>query len=282
MTTRHSTRVDRTRVGHPQENRSQQTRVPGFGSALAAEWARLTTLRSVRAAPVVCALTGAAVAALFLLTSEATTGAPVGELAAFDVVATALLGIDAAAIVVAVLIASTVASEQATGLHRIVLLAVPSRGRRLAASALVVAGGALLCGVVAALGAHGGGQVTAALTGGATSPIGAGGVARAALGTSLMAPFYGTVALAFTTATRSLVWGVSGVLGLLFLPTLVSWAPGDALAGVQRWLPGEAVHSLAGLSGEAALPPSAAGLVLVAWAVAAVGTAHLATRRGSR
>ena len=255
---------------------------PGFGAAVAAEWSRSTTLRQARPAPLVCALAGAAVAALFLLTAETTTGTPVSRMSASDVVTTSMLGVDAATFVVIVLIASLVAGEQSTGLNRIVLLAVPRRGRRLAASALVVAVGGLLCGLAAGLSAFGAGQLVSALFDGATTSFTAEGVARTVLGSTVMIPFYGAVTLACTTVARSLPGGVAGTLGLFVLPTLLGWIPGDSLDGVLRYLPGEVVHAVAGFGAEAnTLHPMAALAVLTAWAVTLVAVAHLWTRRRS-
>lgn len=255
---------------------------PGFGAALAAEWSRTTTLRQARLAPLVCALAGAGVAALFLLTAETTTGTPVSLTPALDVVSTSMLGVDAATFVVIVLVASLVAGEQATGLNRIALLAVPRRGRRLAASALVVAVGGLLCGLVAGLSAFGAGQLVSALSDGATVAFTSEGVTRTVLGSVVMVPFYGAVTLACTTVARSLPGGVVGTLGLFVLPTVLGWVPGDSLDGVLRYLPGEAVHAVAGFGAEAnTLHPVAALAVLTAWAVALVGVAHLWTRRRS-
>lgn len=257
-------------------------RKPGFGAVLAAEWSRSTTLVRTRTAPLVCALVGVAVAALFLLTAETTTGRSVSAMSALDVVTTSMLGVDAATFVVVVLVASLVAAEQSTGLNRIALLAVPRRGRRLAASALVVAGGGLLCGLAAGLGAFGAGQLVSALSDGTTSAFTSKGVARAVLGSVVMVPFYGTVTLACTTVARSLPGGVAGTLGLFVLPTLLAWIPGDSLDGVLRYLPAEAVHAVAGFgAGTDTLHPVTALAVLAGWAVVFVGAAHLWTRRRS-
>lgn len=266
----------------PDAPRSDAGRTPGFGAALAAEWTRLITLRHLRAAPVLCAVVGAAVAALFLVTAETTTGTPVSAMPAFDVVSTSMLGMDAAAIVVMVLVASLVVAEQSTGLNRVVLLAVPRRGRRLAASALAVATGALLCGLVAGASAYGAGQLVALLADGSMFSPAAEGVARVVGGSVLMAPFYGTVALALATLTRSLPGGVAAALGLLALPTVLDWFPGNAMDGVVRYLPGELMHTISGLDASPGAPHPLVGLVLlVLWVVILVGVVHLCTRRRS-
>lgn len=259
-----------------------KTRRPGFGAALAAEWSRSTTLVQARLAPVVCALVGAAVAGLFLFTAETTTGGSVSAMSALDVVTTSMLGVDAATFVVVVLVASLVAAEQSTGLNRVALLAVPRRGRRLAASALVMAAGGMLCGLAAGLSAFGAGQLVSALSDGTTISFTAPGVARIILGSVVMVPFYGTVTLACTTVARSLPGGVVGTLGLFILPTVLAWIPGDSLDGILRYLPGEAVHAVAGFgAGTDTLHPVTALAVLAAWVVAFVGAAHLWTRRRS-
>ena len=259
--------------------RGEDGRAPGFGAALAAEWTRWTTLRQSRAAPVACAATSAVVAALFLVTAETTTGVPVGSMPVLDVVTTALLGVDAAAILVVVLVSSLVATEQSTGLTRVALLAVPRRGRRLAASASAVAVGALLCGLVAGVIAYGVGQSVAVAAQGATFSPTEEGVARVVGGSVLMVPFYGTAALVFTTLTRSLPGGVAGALGLLAAPAVLDWFPGNALGGVVRYLPGELIHSISGLDvGVGAVHPLVALVLLAVWAVALVGVTHLCTR----
>ena len=92
-------------------------RKPGFGAALAAEWSRSTTLVQARLAPVLCAVVGAAVAALFLLTAETTTGGSVSAMSALDVVTTSMLGVDAATFVVMVLVASDRKSTRLNSSH---------------------------------------------------------------------------------------------------------------------------------------------------------------------
>lgn len=268
----HGTKTRGSRLSHT-------VRAPGFGAVVAAEWARSSTLPHLRAAPLVCALVGAAVATLFLVTAETTTGTRVSDMSAFDVVSTSMLGMDAAAIVVVFLVASFVTAEQSTGLNRVVLLAAPRRGRRLAASALAVAAGALLCGLASGAAAYGVGQSVAALAGGATASPTVEGVARVVGGSVLMAPFYGTVALAFATCTRSLPGGVAGALGLSALPAVLGWFPGKAMDVVSRYLPGELVHAISGLEVAPGAPcPLVALVLLTLWAVFLVGVAHLCTR----
>jgi hypothetical protein len=254
-------------------------RRPTARDTVAAEWTKLAGLprnRRTAAGAVALALL---VAALFCLTFGATTGVPLAEQPVFDVLTAGLLGVDAAALVLAVLAAAGAGGEYATGMIRTTFTATPSRGRVLVARALVAAAASWAVSLAAAVGAALVSLLVLWLSGlpawDATEPA----VWRVVLGASLMGPFYALAAVALADLTRSTGGGVAGVVALLVAPTVAGWLPGGQ--AVVPFLPGEAVHVLAGITGpgQGHASPWSALLVLAVWAVALLLPALGANRR---
>lgn len=271
-------RTERGRIGSASPD-TGTGRGAGFITALAAEWTKLTTLRSMRRAPVACAVTGGLVAAMFLLTLEATVGTPLAMQSANEVASTSVLGADAAALLIIVLTAAFATSEHGTGLIAYTLTVTPKRGRRLAAAATAVGVWGLLCGVLAALAAYAVGQAVALGAGapvvGLTDPA----TARMLAGAALMSPFYAVVALAAAEVTRSLPGGVAGALAVLVAPTLMSWVPSGALDPLLPFTPAEALHAVGGVGGPDALGPFAGLAALGAWLVVILFATRFAANR---
>ncbi|CAL9465220.1 hypothetical protein SUDANB121_02734 [Nocardiopsis dassonvillei] len=249
---------------------------PGTGAAVAAEWTKLAGLARNRRAAAGAVGLALAVAAVFCLTLEPTTGVALADQPAFDVLTAALLGADAAALVLTVLAAAAVGGEYATGMVRTTFTATPRRGRALAArSAIVVAA----AGAVALVAASGAALVSLVVLAGAGLPAWDAGdpaVWRAVAGAALMAPFHALVATAGALWSRSTAGGVVAALALLVAPTLAGWLPGGDR--VLPLLPGEALHSLAGIAGPHGPHPAAAVLVLAAWSALALFAADRAVR----
>lgn len=250
---------------------------PGAGAAVAAEWTKLAgPARNRRAAAGAVGL-ALAVAALFCLTMEPTTGVPLADRSAFDVLTAALLGADAAALVLTVLAAAAAGGEYATGMVRTTFTATPNRGRVVAARAVTVVAAA---GAVALVAATGAALVSLSVLAGAGLPAWDAAdpaVWRAVAGAALMAPFHALVATAGALWSRSTAGGVVAALAVLVAPTLAGWLPGGGL--VLPLLPGEALHSLAGVAGPDGPHPAAAALVLVAWSALVLVAADRAVRR---
>ncbi|MEU0493055.1 ABC transporter [Nocardiopsis sp. NPDC006139] len=255
----------------------RSARRAGTGAAVAAEWTKLTgSARDRRAAAAAVGL-ALAVAAVFCLTLEPTTGVPLADQPAFDVLTASLLGADAAALVLTVLAAAAVGGEYATGMIRTTFTVTPDRGRVLLARAVTVAAAA---GAVALVAAAGAALVSLLVLSGAGLPVWDAAdpaVWRAVAGAALMAPFHALVATAGALWTRSTAGGVVAALALLVAPTLAGWIPGGSL--LLPVLPGEALHSLAGIAGPDGPHPAAAALVLVAWSALVLFAADRAVRR---
>lgn len=211
-----------------------------------------TKFTSVRSLPVLAGaavLAAGAVALLFLVSLPVTQGATAAELTPAEVSGAALLGLDAAALVLIVAAASFAGSEYATGLVAPTYLLTPRRGRVLAAKAvvtLVVAAGvavfaAGLCVLVGT--AFGGAFDLRPVAGAALTPV-----------------FFALVALLVATALRSTGGGVVAALVLLALPTVLGWIPGVEV--LVPLLPTAALHAVAGTAGGGAVPGA---LSLLAW-----------------
>lgn len=213
-----------------------------------------TKFRTVRSLPLLAGaaeVAAVAVAVLFLVSLPVTQGATAAELTPSEVLGAALLGLDAAALVLVVAAASFAGSEYATGLVQPTHLLTPRRGRVLAAKAVVVAVVAVGVAAVAA--------VLCALVGAA---FGGGSDLRLVAGSALTPVFYALVALLAATALRSTGGGVVAALVLLALPTVAGWIPGADL--LVPLLPTAALHGISGADdpGTGALPGA---LSLPAW-----------------
>ena len=251
-------------------------------AAVAAEVSKLWSLRAHRRAVLAAPVVGAAVAVLLCATVPATTGRALAEHSPADLVATSLLGVDAAAVVLLVVGAATVGVEYSTGMIRATLTALPRRGRFLAARAAAVGAAALGAGLLSAAAAFAAGQLVLAAAGlPAVSPLEP-WVLRALGGTALTVPFLALAAVFLAVVLRGTAGGVVGALVLLALPAPVRWGP-DAWQGVVLGvLPSEALHSLAGLTAEDApfrLPAAAAAAMLLGWLVPLYGAARAALSR---
>ncbi len=224
----------------------------------------ITTVRSettkfatVRSQPWLAAgavLAAVAVAVLFLVSLPITQGRQISELAPAEVLGAALLGLDAAAIVLIVAAASFAGSEYATGLVQPTYLLTPRRGRVVAAKAVVVTGVAVAVSAVTA--------VLCLMVGiGASGAALDGAALRLAAGSALTPIFYALVALAAAHLLRSTGGGIVAALVLLVLPTIAGWVPG--LDVVVPLLPAAALHSISGVDAVIGVVPAA--LSLLAW-----------------
>ncbi|KUP96916.1 ABC transporter permease, partial [Thermobifida cellulosilytica] len=240
------------------------TRGAPLAAATAAETYKLWTLRAHRAAVLAAPAVSAAVAVLLCATVGATTGSSMAEHSAFDMVATSLLGVDAASVVLLTVGAATVGVEYSTGMVRTTLTALPARGRFLAARTAAVGSAALGAGLLSAAAGFAAGQLVLAAAGLPTvSPLEP-QVLRALGGTALTAPFLALAAVFLAVVLRSTTGGVVGALVLLALPAPVRWGPESWQGVVLGVLPTEALHSLAGLTAQDApfhLPAAAAAAV---------------------
>lgn len=253
----------------------------GFTRTVRSEFIKLWTLQTTRrlfwAALIIAAFT----AVLLCFTIGPTTGIPLQERAPEDIVSTSLLGTDAAALVLMLAAAGTVGSEYATGMMRSTLTVTPRRTRYLLAKAVTVLLSTFAVGLAAGLVSVLAGQGVLLVVGLPT--IGADlDMVRMAVGAATIAPFYAVFATAAAVVFRSTAGGVTAALVLLFLPTVVGWMPEWFQANVLPFVPGEAIHILAGLTRPGFVSyvhPLVAGGTLLVWLGAALAVAAVVLRR---
>ncbi|MEU4579855.1 ABC transporter permease [Nonomuraea sp. NPDC023979] len=238
---------------------------------LRAEWTKLRTAPG----------TGWLLAAVVLVTAG--VGAAVAAALAdppYDVARTALAGIVAGQAVVAILAVVSVGGEYGTGMIRTTLTAMPRRGGVLAAKAVLLCGLTLAAGSVAVLGSLAAARLL--LPGGEALSLADGPVLRAAAGSVLYLALAGLLSLGVAVAVRDPAVAAGTVLGLLYLPALLTFLVRDA--GWQRLLYRVSPMN-AGLTVQVAEP---AGLplgpweglaVLALWAAGALGAGGLLLRR---
>ncbi|MBW0117414.1 hypothetical protein [Pseudonocardia abyssalis] len=213
------------------------------------ETIKFTSVRSLPVLAGAAVLAAVATALLFLVSLPVTQGATAAELTPAEVLGVALLGLDAAALVLVVAAASFAGSEYATGLVQATHLLTPRRGRVLVAKAVVV--------TVVATGVAAVAAVLCVLVG---TAFGGGFDLRPVAGSALTPVFQALVALAAATALRSTGGGVVAALVLIASPTVAGWIPGvDLLVPL---LPTAALHGISGAEGGGALPGA---LSLLAW-----------------
>ncbi|GAA1290690.1 ABC transporter permease subunit [Saccharothrix xinjiangensis] len=180
-----------------------------------------------------------------------------------------------------VLGALAITGEHGSGMIRPVLVGVPRRGKLLAAKAVVVAAASLLVGAATNLLAYAAGEL---ITGDRPKPISAydsfGEAVPTLLANTASLVLVALVGLGLGFVIRSTAGTLVTLCGLLFvLPVVSMMLPrtwGEPLYSVMLpVLPGELV-------GDGGLPlsPTGAGLVMVAYAVVALGAGAVAfTRR---
>ena len=218
------------------------------------ETTKFATVRSLPWLAAGAVLAAVAVALLFLVSLPITQGRQIGELTPPEVLGAALLGLDAAAIVLIVAAASFAGSEHATGLVQPTYLLTPRRGRVVAAKAVVVTGVAVAVSAAAA--------VLCLLVGiGASGAALDGAALRLASGSALSPVFYALGALAAAHLLRSTGGGIVAPLVLLALPTIAGWIPGLDL--VVPLLPAAALHGISGADAVIGVVPAV--LSLLAW-----------------
>jgi len=207
-------------------------RPSGLRHAVASELTKLRTLRSLPLtllAMVVCVVgIGVLVAVL--------QPANVSVVKRYELVKTALLGMMLGKTAIGLLAVLAVTSEYATGAIRTTLAAVPSRGRLLAAKAVVVSGVSLLAGTVTSAASF----LIVSLIVGTRSrivPTAGATVVRALLGGGLYLAVLSLFALAIGVIVRHTAGAITAVFALtLILPTPL-WLMFGPSAWIAKWWP---------------------------------------------
>jgi ABC-2 type transport system permease protein len=250
--------------------------VPGFGAALASEWTKFASLRSVRVTLLLGIVLGVGATALGGWAVLATWQEwPAEERATFNPVETSLIGTVLTGTLFAVLGVTAVSSEYSSRMAALTFTATPRRERVLLAKAVMVAAVTAVATLLAVAGMV---LVARIMFAGYDVPTaGAGRIARVVLGVAAGAPLFPVIGVALTFVLRSAAGSVTALLGLIYAPYVLApflprWWQDDAL----RFLPAAASDSLT-------LPPMAdspeqlstwlAALTVAGWLAVFLGAA---------
>ncbi|MEV4893389.1 ABC transporter permease [Nonomuraea sp. NPDC055795] len=185
----------------------------------------------------------------------------------------------------AVLGVLAITSEQASGMLRTSLAAVPGRGRLLFAKATVVGGVTLAAGAAVLLATYTISRLIAGDRALGFNDIGLLDGLPTVLTSALSVAVLALVGLGLGAATRSTAAGIVSVVSLLFvLPGVATYLPAPWNTRVASVMLPNLVPQIAGdrLSrrlGDGVLPPWAALLVLIAYGAAALLAGYLLLRR---
>jgi ABC-2 type transport system permease protein len=207
---------------HHRQRRLDAAPRPGFGAALAAEWTKLSTVRSTAWSLLAMVVLTPAVAVLVAATRSLAPGD--------TIVASSLMGAAVAQLFAAVVGVLVMTSEHATGTIRVTLAACPRRLPVLLAKAAVVAAVLLVLAGASSLAAY---QLGGLLL--ADGPYPHGDPVPALLGTAVHAAVVGMLGLALGVILRHAAGAISAVLGVLLLPYVVG---GMLPATWARWVVG--------------------------------------------
>jgi ABC-2 type transport system permease protein len=253
-------------------------RAPGFGATIASEWTKLVSLRSARVTLVLGVVLGVGSTILLNWAVLATWKEWSSEdRAAFVPIETALIGTILTGTLFTVLGVTAVSSEYGSRMAELTFTATPRRERVLLAKAVVVAAVTFVATLIAVGGMV---LVTRLQFAGEDVPVaGIGRVLRVVLGVSAGAPLFPVIAVAVTFVLRSAAGSVAALLGLLFVPYVVSpLLPRWWQDYGQRYLPGAASDSLT-LPSFPDSPPGLstglAALVVAGWLAAFLGVGLL-------
>jgi hypothetical protein len=204
-------------------------RASTFGDVLRSEWTKLRSVRSTSWALTVTVVLGIGLgAAISAATAHGYAKSSVSSKLAWDPTAVSLDGMAIASLAIAVLGVLCASSEYSSGMIRTSLIAVPKRGRVLAAKSLVFAAVTFVVGEATSFAAFFVGQ--ALISGHAPhAALGDPGVARAVVGTGLLLTALAVLSVAAGTVLRHPAAAIACMIALLFV------LPGIAQALPASW-----------------------------------------------
>ena len=255
-----------------------------FIDTLAAEWLKLTSLRSTYItlglgfvlSLVATGLTALAFGSTFDGWSET-------QQATFEPITFAMVGNVIALIVVTVFGVLTVSSEYSTGMIRLSMIATPRRSRVLWAKLVLVFGITLAIGIATVAGMFLVGQAVLSQYDMPTASLGDADALKMVLGLGAATPLFPVIGFTLGIILRSTAGAITAALGLLWLPLVFKdllplWAQENILS----LLPGSAVDSftithIVQSSTDSA--PAVGVALVVAWLAGFVGVAQLLLHR---
>jgi ABC-2 type transport system permease protein len=204
-------------------------RAATFGDVLRSEWTKLRSVRSTFWALAVTVVLGIGFgAAISAATAHGYARSSVSGKLSWDPTAMSLDGMAVASLAIAVLGVLCISSEYSSGMIRTSLIAVPKRGRVLAAKSLVFAVVTFVVGEATSFAAFFVGQ--ALISGLAPhAALGDPGVARAVVGTGLLLAALAVLSVAAGTVLRHPAAAIASMIAVLFV------LPGIAQALPDSW-----------------------------------------------
>ena len=204
-------------------------RASTFGDVLRSEWTKLRSVRSTFWALTVTVVLGVALGAV--ISAAAARGyakSSVSGKLSWDPTGVSLAGVAVAQLAIAVLGVLAISSEYSSGMIRTSLIAVPKRGRVLAAKSLVFAAVTFVVGEVVSFTAFFAGQ--ALISGHAPhAALGDPGVARAVAGAGLYLTALAVLSVAAGALLRHPAAAIAAMIAVLFV------LPGIAQALPDSW-----------------------------------------------
>jgi len=216
-------------------------RAPALGDVLRSEWTKLRSLRSTFWALTVTVVAGIGLGAV--ISAAAARGyarSSVSGKLSWDPTGVSLDGVAIATLAIAVLGVLCISSEYSSGMIRTSLIAVPKRGRVLAAKSLVLAAVTFVVGEVTSFAAFFAGQ--ALISGHAPhAALGDPGVARAVVGAGLALTALAVLSVAAGTLLRHPAAAIACMMAVLFvLPAIAQALPDSWRNPVNEFWPTQA------------------------------------------
>jgi ABC-2 type transport system permease protein len=204
-------------------------RAATFGDALRSEWTKIRSVRSTFWALAVTVVLGVGLgAAISAAAAHGYAKSSVSSKLSWDPASVSLAGIGIATLAIAVLGVLCISSEYSSGMIRTSLIAVPKRGRMLAAKSLVFAAVTFVVGEATSFAAFFVGQ--ALISGHAPhATLGDPGVARAVVGGGLALTALAVLSVAVGALLRHPAAAIAAMVALLFV------LPGIAQALPDSW-----------------------------------------------
>jgi ABC-2 type transport system permease protein len=203
-------------------------------NAIRAEWTKLWSIRSTFWTLLALVVVAVGLSALIAAATVSSDHSSMG--ARNDPTGTSLSGLGTGQLVIVVLGVMVISTEYITRSIRTSLIATPRRLTFLSAKAIVLAGVALVVGMVTSFGAYVVGQAILA-TEGINGQISDPGVLRAVIGGGLFLAGSAMFGFALGALLRSTAGGITvAIAGLVVLPQLAGLLPGRAGELVQTYL----------------------------------------------
>jgi len=220
-------------------------RAATFGDVLRSEWTKLRSVRSTFWALTATVILGIGLgAAISAATAHGYARSSASGKLSWDPAALSLDGMGIATLAIAVLGVLCVSSEYSSGMIRTSLIAVPRRGRVLAAKSLVFAAVTFVVGEATSFTAFFAGQ--AIISGHAPhAALGDPGVARAVVGAGLALTALAVLSVAAGTLLRHPAAAIAAMIAVLFvLPAIAQALPDSWRNPVTEFWPTLAVGDL--------------------------------------